>query len=113
MNLNPEGVAKAVYVGFLLIMWAALDKVGIHDAALVLAIQGLIAAIVGWHGVNQLPGYRHPPEPRMAVATLGGYQPVDGPLGDPPVPRAAVTNTFVVPATAKGAVPDPQPTVQS
>ncbi|KVN08200.1 hypothetical protein WT09_30725 [Burkholderia stagnalis] len=100
MNLNLEGVAKAAYVGFLLIMWAVLDKVGIHDPVLILTIQGLIAAIVGWHGVNQLPGYRRAAEPLASVATLG----------EPPAPRAAVTNAFTMPAAARATdIPAPPP----
>ncbi|KVV12425.1 hypothetical protein [Burkholderia ubonensis] len=100
MKLDLEGVAKAAYVGFLLIMWAVLDKVGIHDQVLVMTIQGLIAAIVGWHGINRLPGYQRAAEPLVSVATLGGYQPVAGPIGEPPAPRATVTNTFTMPAAA-------------
>ncbi|WP_124669133.1 hypothetical protein [Burkholderia seminalis] len=96
MNLNPEGVAKAVYVGFLLILWAALIKLGVNDSTLIDAIKALIGVIVGWHGINEWGGVRRAAQPVMGVATVGGYQPVAGPMGDPPAPRAAVTNNFTV-----------------
>ncbi|AOJ62504.1 hypothetical protein WJ32_08555 [Burkholderia ubonensis] len=81
MKLDLEGVAKAAYVGFLLIMWAVLDKVGIHDQVLVLTIQGLIAAIVGWHGINQLPGYRRAGPDAPALPPIR--------QAPPPIPPAA------------------------
>ncbi|KVG33883.1 hypothetical protein [Burkholderia diffusa] len=99
MNLNLEGVAKAVYVGFLLILWAVLIKLGIRDDVLIDVIKALIGVVVGWHGINEWGGVRRAAQPRVGVATLGGYQPDDGPRGDPPVPRAVVTN-FTVSAPA-------------
>ncbi|PFH13056.1 hypothetical protein [Burkholderia sp. JKS000303] len=88
MKLNLEGVAKAVYVGFLLILWAVLIKLDIRDDTLIDVIKALIGVVVGWHGINEWGGYRRAAQPLVGVATLGGYQPVDGPLGDPPAPRA-------------------------
>ncbi|MBY4799886.1 hypothetical protein K6W78_07705 [Burkholderia cepacia] len=100
MNLNPEGVAKAVYVGFLLILWAALIKLGINDSTLIDVIKALIGVIVGWHGINEWGGVRRSAQPVVGVATLGGYQPADVPLGDPPAPRATVTNNVTMPPSA-------------
>lgn len=69
MNLNLEGVAKAAYVGFLLIMWAALIKLGINDPMLIDFIKALIGVVVGWHGINQWG------TPRRG-ATLNTFPPV-------------------------------------
>lgn len=98
MNLNPEGVAKAVYVGFLLILWAALIKLGINDSTLIDVIKALIGVIVGWHGINEWGGVRRAAQPVMGVATLGAYQPVSAPLDNPPA------------SGEKLPVPNPQPT---
>jgi hypothetical protein len=59
MQLNLEGVAKAFYIGFLLVMWAVLDKMGINDPLLFKAIQAVGLSILGWHGINNWPGYKN------------------------------------------------------
>jgi hypothetical protein len=59
MQLNLEGVAKAFYVGFLLVMWAVLDRLGINDPVLIKAIQAVGLSILGWHGINNWPGYKN------------------------------------------------------
>jgi hypothetical protein len=56
MQINLEYVAKAIYVGFLLVMWAVLDKIGINDMKLIGTIWALIGTILGWHGLNNPPG---------------------------------------------------------
>jgi hypothetical protein len=83
MNLDLEGVAKTVYVGFLLILWAVLVKLGIRDEVLIDVIKGLIGVIVGWHGLNRLPGYR-----RAATDSLPAVQ-----RPAPPMPTVAPAAT--------------------
>lgn len=70
MNLNLEGVAKAVYVGFLLILWAVLIRLGISDAVLIDFIKALIGVVVGWHGINEWGGTRRAAAPLTAPDTL-------------------------------------------
>jgi len=80
---------------------AALIKLGINDTTLIDVIKALIGVIVGWHGINEWGGARRAAQPVVGVATLGGYQPVAGPLGNPPA------------SSEKPVVPDPQPTVRA
>ncbi|PFH29159.1 hypothetical protein [Burkholderia sp. JKS000303] len=88
MNLNLEGVAKAVYVGFLLILWAVLIKLGIRDDTLIDVIKALIGVVVGWHGINEWGGYRRAAAPLSATPdTLPPVREAPPPM--PPVAPAA------------------------
>lgn len=56
MNLDLEAVAKAVYVGLLLLFVAALDRLQINDPVLRNTALGLIGTIGVWHGVMKATG---------------------------------------------------------
>jgi hypothetical protein len=56
MNLDQEAVAKAVYVGLLLLFIAACDLLHVNDTILRNTAFGLIGTIATWHGVMKFTG---------------------------------------------------------
>ena len=122
MNLDLEAVAKAIYVGLLLLFLAAMDKLQINDPVLRNAAFGLIGTITTWHGVMKFTGANSAvqtlqqmltlmqPSPATAqtsvvtvsapVASFAGHVP---PRPAPPAPAEADSAAPVVPQPSPGA----------